>query len=52
VQTVEAVADIIAGVIEHPVAEVYTNPASAGMAKEYFADVAAYEAKGGGWGPR
>ena len=29
--------------IEHPVAEVYTNPASADMARRYFADVGAFE---------
>ena len=43
VQTVEAVADIFARVIEHPVAEVYTNPASAEMARRYFEDVDAFE---------
>lgn len=50
VQPVEQVADIIAGVIAKPVPEVYTNPASAGMAQKYFADVAAYEAQGVAWG--
>jgi len=52
VQNVEAVADVIAGAIENPVAEVYTNPASAAMARKYFEDVGAFEAQGGGWGPR
>ncbi len=46
VQTSEQVADIIAGVIEHPVAEVYTNPGSADMARRYFADVEAFETQG------
>ncbi|HUJ13320.1 MAG TPA: SDR family NAD(P)-dependent oxidoreductase [Thermoanaerobaculia bacterium] len=46
-QTPEEVAAAIAGVIEHPVAELYTNPASAKMAERYFADVGAFEA-----GPR
>ncbi|HXT14110.1 MAG TPA: SDR family oxidoreductase [Gemmatimonadaceae bacterium] len=50
VQSVEQVADIIASAIEHPVPEVYTNPASAGMAQKYFADVAAFEAQGVSWG--
>lgn len=50
VQPVQQVADIIAGVIERPVAEVYTNPASAEMARRYFADVAAFEASGTTWG--
>jgi NADP-dependent 3-hydroxy acid dehydrogenase YdfG len=39
-QTAEEVADAIARVIEHPVAEVYTNPASAEMARKYFEDLA------------
>lgn len=52
VQNVDEVANIIVETIDHPVAEVYTNPASAAMAREYFADVAAYEAKGGTWGAR
>jgi NADP-dependent 3-hydroxy acid dehydrogenase YdfG len=42
-QTAEEVASAIAGVIEHPVAEIYTNPASAPMARRYFEDVAAFE---------
>lgn len=46
VQSVEAVADIIAQTIEHPVAEVYTNPSSADMARRYFADVEAFEQHG------
>jgi short-subunit dehydrogenase len=44
VQSVEAIAEIVAQTIEHPVAEVYTNPASADMARRYFADVAGFEA--------
>ena len=43
VQPVEDVADIFARVIEHPVAEVYTNPASPDMARRYFEDVDAFE---------
>lgn len=43
VQSVEDVADIFARVIEQPVAEVYTNPASADMARRYFEDVEAFE---------
>lgn len=43
VQSVEDVADVFARVIDHPVAEVYTNPASAGMARRYFEDVDAFE---------
>jgi NADP-dependent 3-hydroxy acid dehydrogenase YdfG len=42
-QTPEEVADAIAAVIERPVAEVYTNPASAGVVQKYYADVAAFE---------
>jgi short-subunit dehydrogenase len=52
VQTVQQVADIVAAVILKPVAEVYTNPASADMARRYFADVEAFESSGGNsWAP-
>jgi short-subunit dehydrogenase len=53
VQSVETVADIVARTIEHPVAEVYTNPASAEMARRYFTDVDAFETQGDNpWRPR
>src|SRR5581483_1264369 len=42
-QTPEEVAAAIAGVIANPVAELYTNPASAPMAQRYFSDVGAFE---------
>jgi short-subunit dehydrogenase len=42
-QTPEEVADCIAQVIENPVAEIYTNPASAEVVRRYVADVAAFE---------
>lgn len=45
VQRVEEVADVFARVIDEPVAEVYTNPASAEMARRYFEDVDAFERK-------
>jgi len=51
VQSVEDVAELFAHLIEHPVAEVYTNPRSARMVEEYFADVDGYEARGITWGP-
>jgi short-subunit dehydrogenase len=52
VQTAEQVAEIVAGVIEKPVAEVYTNPGSADLARRYFADVEAFEAAGANpWTP-
>ena len=52
VQTVAQVADMVADIIEHPVAEVYTNPDSHGMAERYFADVGAFEARGvNPWAP-
>ncbi|MGZ7041766.1 MAG: SDR family oxidoreductase [Thermoanaerobaculia bacterium] len=38
-QTAEEVAEAIAGVIENPVAELYTNPASAEMARKYFEEL-------------
>lgn len=50
VQPVEDVAALIARVIDEPMAEVYTNPASAAMAQRYFADVGAFEAQGVRWG--
>jgi short-subunit dehydrogenase len=43
-QSAEEVAASIASVIEHPVAEIYTNPASAPMARRYFEDVSTFEA--------
>jgi Short-chain dehydrogenases of various substrate specificities len=53
VQSVEAVADMIAQTIDNPVAEVYTNPASADMARRYLADVEAFETQGDNpWRPR
>ena len=42
-QTADEVADRIADVIRNPVAELYTNPASAEIARRYYADVAAFE---------
>jgi short-subunit dehydrogenase len=44
-QTPEEVAEIIAGAIARPVAELYTNPAAAGLVREYYADVAAFEGR-------
>lgn len=44
-QTAEAVAASIVELIGHPQAEIYTNPASAAIAKEYLADVEAFEEK-------
>ncbi|MFN2635721.1 MAG: SDR family oxidoreductase [Gemmatimonadaceae bacterium] len=42
-QTPEEVAERIAELIKVPLAEVYTNPASAEIARRYFADVYAFE---------
>ena len=42
--TAEAVAAAITAVIDHPVAEIYTNPPLAGFARKYFEDVEAFEA--------
>ena len=42
-QTAEAVAAVIVGVIDQPVAEVFTNPVLGGMMRRYFEDVAAFE---------
>ena len=46
-QTAEEVAVMIARLLDEPRAELYTNPASAELARRYFADVEAFEA---GWG--
>jgi short-subunit dehydrogenase len=51
-QTAEEVAAVIAEAIEHPVAEVYTNPASAAMARRYYQDVGAFEAQSSAGYPR
>jgi NADP-dependent 3-hydroxy acid dehydrogenase YdfG len=42
-QTAEEVADAIADVIEHPRAELFTNPAQPNIARRYFEDVEAFE---------
>jgi len=42
-QTADEVAAVIAGVIDHPVAEVYTAPQLAPLARRYFEDVGAFE---------
>ena len=42
-QTPAEVADAIVKAIEHPVAEVYTNPQQAAVALQYFQDVGAFE---------
>jgi len=46
VQTVAQVADIVAEIIRNPVAERFTNPSSAEMARTYFADVGEFESSG------
>jgi short-subunit dehydrogenase len=42
-QSAEEVAAAVAELIEHPVAELYTNPVSPAMARRYFDDVSAFE---------
>jgi short-subunit dehydrogenase len=42
-QTAEEVAAVIVSLIENPVAEIYTNPTSADLARRYYEDVAAFE---------
>ncbi len=44
-QTAEEVAAAIADLIEKPVAELYTNPASPELARRYFSDVDAFESR-------
>lgn len=43
VQTADEVADVIAGLIEQPRAEVYTTPALKSLAKKYYEDVTGFE---------
>ena len=45
VQSANEVATQIASLIEHPVAELYTNPASSELARQYYADIGAFEEK-------
>jgi len=42
-QTAEEVAEVIASVIQHPVAEIFTNPAQVEIAHRYYADIGAFE---------
>jgi short-subunit dehydrogenase len=44
-QTAEEVAAIVADLIDRPVAEVYTNPASHPVSARYFADVGLFESE-------
>jgi NADP-dependent 3-hydroxy acid dehydrogenase YdfG len=44
VQTADDVADVIAGIIENPRAEVFTTPTLKALSKRYFDDVAQFEA--------
>ena len=44
-QTAEQVATAVADLLDNPVAEIYTNPASRGLADRYFADVGKFEAE-------
>jgi short-subunit dehydrogenase len=46
-QSADEVAAAIAGVIDHPVPEIYTNPAHAAIVRAYFDDVGAFEKKVG-----
>jgi short-subunit dehydrogenase len=42
-QTAQEVAAIIAELLDHPVSEVYTNPATPAIARRYYEDVGAFE---------
>jgi short-subunit dehydrogenase len=42
-QSAEQVVEVMERVIDHPVAEVYTNPASASLVQRYYQDVLAFE---------
>jgi hypothetical protein len=53
VQTTEQVADMVLDAIEHPIAELYTNPASRAMAQKYLEDPTVFDAPGSNpWAPR
>lgn len=43
-QTPEEVAEALSNLIDHPAAEIYTNPASDALARRYYEDIAAFEA--------
>lgn len=43
IQSVEAVVDVMEQVIDHPVADVYTNSASADLVQRYFQNIPAFE---------
>jgi NAD(P)-dependent dehydrogenase (short-subunit alcohol dehydrogenase family) len=43
VQSPDDVAETMATLIAHPVAEIYTNPASAQLSRDYYADVEGFE---------
>jgi short-subunit dehydrogenase len=42
-QTADEVANAVASLLQHPVAELYTNPVNAAMARRYVEDVGAFE---------
>jgi short-subunit dehydrogenase len=42
-QSVEKVVEVIEQVIDNPVPEIYTDPASAKLVQRYLADIAAFE---------
>ncbi len=42
-QTAEEVATVIARLIDHPQAEIFTNPAQIPIARRYYEDIAAFE---------
>lgn len=44
-QSVEEATATIAALVDHPAAELYTNPASSEVARRYFEDVGAFEAR-------
>jgi hypothetical protein len=48
IQTPEQAAAAIVDLIDHPRAEVYTNPGQAEAVARYYADVAAFEKNMGG----
>ena len=47
VQTADEVAAVMMDLIDHPKAEIFTNPASVDIARRYYEDIAAFEAAAG-----
>ena len=45
IESADEVAERIVSLIEHPIAELYTNPSFADLVQQYYRDVGAFEGK-------